>query len=341
MLAMKNALQERVSLKPFTTLKVGGEAQYFVTVSSEESLIEAVSFADEHGLQVHILGGGSNTLVSDEGVTGLVIHMDMRGISHELQGDSVIIRAKAGEVLDDVVALTVENGWWGLENLSHIPGSIGATPVQNVGAYGVETKDVVLEVRAYDRERKEFVTLAPSACAFGYRDSIFKHEAGKKFIIVEVSFLLSIVPQPHIAYRDLASQFENRVPTQKEIREALVKIRGSKFPDWKRVGTAGSFFKNPIVTQEIFQALAVRYPDMPSYNAEGNVKLPLGWILDKVVGVRGYSEGHISTYKNQALVLVAEEGATAHEIKTFAKKITDRVKEKTDIDVEWEVSMMQ
>jgi UDP-N-acetylmuramate dehydrogenase len=341
MLIMGNVVQEHVSLRPFTTLKVGGEAEYFVTVSSEESLAEAVSFADEHSLPVHILGGGSNTLVPDEGVRGLVIHMEEKGIRFEEEGDEVILSAKAGEVLDDVVALSVEKGLWGLENLSHIPGSIGATPVQNVGAYGVETKDVVVEVRAYDRELKTFVVLSPEACEFGYRDSIFKHEAGKKYIIVEVSFLLSRIAKPRISYRDLAVHFENKIPSQKEIREALVKIRGDKFPDWKQVGTAGSFFKNPIVSPEVFEAISAQYPEMPSYSNGGNVKLPLGWILDKVVGVRGYSEGHISTYKNQALVLVAEEGATALEIKTFAKKITDRVKEKTNIDVEWEVSVMQ
>jgi len=335
-------IKEKIPLRGYTTLKVGGEAQYFVTVSTEPQLVEAVAFAQKRGLQVRVLAGGSNTLVPDEGVEGLVIHMALKGMHSQINGSTVHLSAAAGEVLDEVVAYTVEQGWWGLENLSSIPGSVGATPVQNVGAYGVETKDVLVSVRALDTQRDQFVELSAEACAFGYRDSLFKKEAGKKFIITEVTYQLSSERLAHLSYRDLAHYFENDPqPSQKEIREAVMKIRSQKFPDWSIVGTAGSFFKNPIVAQTVYENLKEAYPQLPGFPMEkGYVKLPLGWILDKVLGVKGYKKGNIGSYAEQALVLIAEEGATANEIKSFANEVVARVKEKMNIDVEWEVSVM-
>ncbi len=339
---MSISIQKQVSLKELTTLKVGGDTEFFVAVHTEDELKEAVAYAKAEGLVIHILGGGSNTLVPDEGVSGLTIQIALKGLSVQKNDTQVLLTAAAGEVLDEVIAQSVENGWWGLENLTAIPGSIGATPVQNVGAYGVETKDVLLEVRAFDIQTNEFVTLSNGACAFEYRDSLFKKAEGKRYIITSVTYVLSEKPVRNISYRDLAQHFaEGSEPSQQEIREVLMKVRGGKFPDWHVVGTAGSFFKNPVVTQEVFSKLRARYEQLPGFETQnGDVKIPLGFILDKVLNLKGYKKGNVSSYKDQALVLVAERGATANEITNFAREITARVKEITDIDVEWEVTVM-
>jgi UDP-N-acetylmuramate dehydrogenase len=340
---MSIEIKENVPLAPYTTLKVGGAAEYFTTVSTEDALVEAVAFAEAQGLPTHILGGGSNTLVADEGVKGLVMHMAIRGMRSEVSdGGTVLLTVGAGEEFDAVVAYSVEEGWWGLENLSHIPGTVGATPVQNVGAYGVEIQDVVSNVRVYDPISNSFKVLTNHECMFGYRDSIFKRERGKRLVITGVVFKLQTVARRHIEYKDLASRFEGVLPSQKEIREAVMKIRSAKFPDWKKTGTAGSFFKNPFVTEEQFEALKAKYPEMPGFKTEsGSVKIPLGWVLDKLLDLRGYTQGNISTFENQALVLVAYEGATAREIKDFADRIVSRIKKEIDLDVEWEVTQMK
>lgn len=338
---MSIAVQKNVPLSTYTTLKVGGTADVFATASTEESLVEAVAYAKDNDLRVSILGGGSNTLASDEGVRGLVLHNQIKGVQHEISGTQVQLTAGAGEILDDVIAYTVEEGWWGLENLSHIPGTVGAAPVQNVGAYGVEIKDVLSSVRVFDMEAGAFKTLTAQECQFGYRDSFFKTQEGKRYVITQVTFILSTLPHPQIAYKDLAATFAEHNPTQREIREAVMKIRSRKFPNWNVIGTAGSFFKNPFITKEAFADLKKTHPDLPGYETEEMIKIPLGWILDKALDLRGFQRGNVATYKDQALVLVAYEGATAEEIKKFADEIVDRIRTEIGITVEWEVTQMR
>lgn len=339
---MNISVQKDEPLSLHTTLKVGGAAQWFTTVSTEQALVEAVAFAQQQGVAITILGGGSNVLPADQGVSGLVIHMGIKGVSAAVVGTSVVLTLGAGELLDEVVEHTVAQGWWGLENLSHIPGTVGAMPVQNVGAYGVETKDVLTEVRVFDVQTQSFTTLTAEACNFGYRDSIFKHEAGKRYIITAVSFKLSLEAHPQIAYRDLALWFAQHVPTQLAIREAVMKIRADKFPDWHIVGTAGSFFKNPVLREAQASALREQYPELPMFAGDnGAVKVSLGWILDKVLQLRGFKKGNISLYKEQALVLIAERGATSREVEDFANDIVQKIKNATDIDVAWEVTKLQ
>lgn len=330
-----------VLLAPLTTFKVGGSASHFVEVNSEEDLLEAVRYAKAQGLRAILLGGGSNMLIADEGLNALVIKVALRGVHTEAQGDTILVHAGAGETLDDVIAYTVQEGWWGIENLSHIPGTVGATPVQNVGAYGVEAQDVIISVRVLNMDTDTFEELSPESCHFGYRDSIFKHEGGTHYAITRVTYKLSTVPNPQITYRDLALAFEGKVPTLREIREEVVKIRAGKFPDWRSVGTAGSFFKNPIITVAAFEVLAGKYPQMPSFRMDdGMVKVPLGWILDKVLQLRGVVRGNVEAYQNQALVIVAREGATASEIEAFAQSIADDVRKETGIAIEWEVTKL-
>lgn len=332
-------IQEREQLAPHTTLKVGGEAEYFAVVHSEAELVEAITWAKEKDVSVTVLGGGSNILVSETGVSGLVIKNCISGFDSVVNDDVVLVTAGAGEVFDEVVAKTVDAGWWGLENLSHIPGSVGATPVQNVGAYGVEIKDLVISVRVYDTETAEFKTLTADACQFGYRDSLFKKPEGKKYIICSVTFSLSMMPQPRLAYRDLAEYFTDKTPTVSEVREAVILIRSKKFPNWHVVGTAGSFFKNPTVPKDIFDQLAGKYEGLPGFPVGGNmIKIPLAWILDQVLKLKGVRDGVVGTYEGQALVLVNYGDATATDIIQFAQHIVNQVKKETGIEVEWEVT---
>lgn len=332
-------VRENVALAPHTTLQIGGPAAFFAVAESEDELVEVVQFAKQKKVGFRVLGGGSNVLVPDEGVAELVILNRILGRSYVEETDRVHLTVGAGEMLDDVVAYTVSNSWWGMENLSHIPGTIGATPVQNVGAYGVEVKDLITTVRALNTETMQFVELHNEDCRFGYRDSMFKHPEGAQYIVTGVTYRLLAVPQPNIEYRDLQIRLQDIEPTQAEIRETVINIRLEKFPDWHTVGTAGSFFKNPIITASQFNSLTEKYPELPGYVLPGNqVKVPLGWILDKVLGIKGVRSGVVGSYDGQALVLVNYGGATARELTDFADDIAAQVRATTGIEIEWEVT---
>lgn len=336
---MSLTIQHSVPLAPYTTFRIGGPAEHFTSVSDSEKLHEAVAWAQTHGKKITVLGGGSNMLVAGEGVRGLVIKMDIGGALWREQDDVVFVTAGAGVVFDALIAESVSRGYWGLENLSAIPGSVGAVPVQNVGAYGVEVAECIHSVDAYDPSVDAVRTLDPAACMFGYRDSYFKRPEANALIITAVTFALSKHASPKIAYKDLHAHFgDTAYPAIGDIRDAVMRIRAEKFPDWSRMGTAGSFFKNPFVTAEAFAKLKARYPDIPGFpSTAGKVKVPLGWILDRVLSLRGYREGNVGTYEGQALVIVNHGGASAHEVETFAEHIRSKVKQATDINIEWEV----
>lgn len=338
--------KQNVSLHQYTTLHIGGVADYVWEVESVEEVRAACRFAKQTGTPPGntplILGGGSNVLISDEGYRGVVIRNCIQGRTyHDVSDDVVHLTVGAGELLDDVVADTVARGLWGLENLSSIPGTVGATPVQNVGAYGVEVADSIVSVQAVHRDSGEEKLFSQTECAFAYRDSFFKTPDGRLWIITAVTFALSRTPQPQIAYADLAPLRECTTLTPADIRTQIQQVRAAKFPDWTVVGTAGSFFKNPIISSSAFAKLVQQYPDIPSFvQSDGRVKVPLGYILDKVCQLKGYREGNVGLYENQALVLVAYDGATATEVKTFVKKIEAYVFEKTNIQIECEVQFI-
>lgn len=338
-------IKENVNLSPHTTFGIGGPAEYFAVVESEEELADLAGEARKHHRQIIVLGGGSNVLIDDAGIQGLVIKNEIKGISNLVSGEEVLVTAGAGENWDDFVALTVKEGWWGLENLSSIPGSVGATPIQNVGAYGVEVASLIKSVRVFDMGSGEFREFTNEECNFGYRDSFFKTEAGRLMIVTKVTYRLSLVRSPKLHYKDLVTHFSDVVDTnnitQTQIREAVIKIRAGKFPDWKQIGTAGSFFKNPIISEEHYEALVAEYPGLPGYReGEGRIKVSLGWILDNVCDLKGKREGNIGLYEKQALVLVNFGCATALEIKSFSAKIRDEVFKKTKIEIEMEVSAL-
>lgn len=329
-------IKENVSLAQYTTFKIGGPAKFFCLAKDEEELVEVINFAKTKSLPIFVIGGGSNLLVSDSGFAGLVIKLDIKGIKYD--GDSVT--ACAGENWDDLVADTVSRGYYGLENLSAIPGTVGASPVQNIGAYGKEVSDLIDSVRVLDIDSGKFITLKNSECSFEYRDSIFKHQKGKS-IIVSVVFKLEKNGKVDISYKDLKDYFASKGvinPTIKEVRDAVIEIRKEKLPDWNLWGTAGSFFKNPIISVQEYVDLRQKFPDIPSFaQSDGRVKISLAWILDKICNAKNLAVGKAMVYEKQALVLVTKSGASATEVVELSRKIQDLVKEKTGLIIEAEV----
>ncbi len=334
-------VSENVSLAPLTTFHVGGAARYFAAISSADELTEALSFARERRLPVFVLGGGSNVLVGDDGFPGLVVRVEISGITYGDSAARVRVSAGAGVPWDDLVASTVRRGLYGLENLSGIPGTVGATPVQNVGAYGVEVKSRIARVDTRDAETGLPRAFAPAECVFGYRDSFFKSPAGKRYIITHVHFDLRTDGACDTSYRDLAEFFAHTgapAPTPVTVREAVLGIRAKKFPDLAVCGTAGSFFKNPVVPRRQFTALERRFPGIPGYATDdGRVKVPLAWILDRVLSLRGARAGNVGAHAAQPMVVVNYGGATARDIDAFACDIETRVRTACGIDIEREV----
>jgi UDP-N-acetylmuramate dehydrogenase len=309
---------------------------------SGPGLIEAVSLAQRENRRVLVLGGGSNILIPDAGFTGVVVKNEIMGKGIvPLGGGDFRLSVGAGESWDEVVAMAVEHGLYGIENLSAIPGTAGAAPVQNIGAYGSEIADVLVGVRALDTKTMKYVDLSREDCKLGYRDSIFKHKKGR-YIIVQVDLKLTKNGTVNISYKDLREYFAakgNASPTLKEVRDAVIDIRWKKLPDWKLWGTAGSFFKNPIISKRRFDSIKKQYPDLPGYpELDGKrVKVPLGWILDHICHVKGTMVNNVGSYENQALVIVTKPGATATQVVERAKEIMDTVEKMTSIKIEAEV----
>jgi len=345
-------IQENVLLAPYTTFRIGEAARFFVQAQSVVDIEEAVAFAERGGeqksaegknLPIFILGGGSNVLISDAGWNGLVIKVELKGMTEESEGESVRFIVSAGENWDDFVKYVVEDrGLHGLENLSAIPGTVGASPVQNIGAYGAEAKDTIEWVEVYDSIAKKVERLMNADCKFGYRDSIFKHER-KNNIILRVAFLLKEKGKLSLEYKDLERYFTGRTSTPSlcDTRNAIIKIRAGKFPDLFKIGTAGSFFRNIVILKTDYKELLKKYPFMPCFSVdETKVKVPLAWILDKVCGLKGARRGDVGVYQNQALVLVNYGKGTAEDVKKLAGEMAASVKEKTGIVISPEVEFV-
>jgi UDP-N-acetylmuramate dehydrogenase len=337
-------IQKNVSLKEYTTFRIGGPADFFSIVTNEDELIEALNFSKKNKIPFFVLGGGSNLLVADAGYRGIVIKMEMKGVTYEENGNDVKVTAYAGEDWDKFVDETVEKGLYGLENLSYIPGTVGASPVQNVGAYGSEAKDTIDSVYVLDVKNDEYITLSNAECKFAYRDSLFKHNPGR-YIVISVAFNLKKKGKLNTGYKDIQEYFTFKKiaePTLKQVRDAVIEIRQRKLPDIKHYGTAGSFFKNVIVAKSQAQELLERYPEMILHPVnEKKVKIPIAWVLDNLCGFRGVKKGNVGTYKNQALVIINLGNATAAEIIALAQKMVDGVYEKTGIEIEPEVEYVE
>jgi len=334
-------IQENVSLKYFNTFGINASARYFVEIAHEDDLAEL--FMDPQWMHVKrlVMGGGSNMLLKSD-FDGLVIRVNIRGIEHRLNQKDVFVEAGAGEVWNDLVNYCVDRGYAGIENLSLIPGSVGASPIQNIGAYGVELKDVFKSCRAFEIATKEFKTFTKEDCQFGYRESIFKEELKEQYIIVSVKLHLSLIPNINLKYGAIEQELANRNitnPTIKDVSRVVSHIRVSKLPDPSTIGNAGSFFKNPIISQQLFEDVQSKFPEVVHYPAEGGVKLAAGWLIEQC-GWKGKVVGNTGTWKNQALVLVNHGGATGEEVYSLSSQIIDSVYSKFGVLLEREVNII-
>ncbi|HUD02665.1 MAG TPA: UDP-N-acetylmuramate dehydrogenase [Candidatus Paceibacterota bacterium] len=337
-------IDEHVLLAPYTTFGIGGLARYFVRVTSIEELKKSLDFARDQHQPVLMLGGGSNILVSDAGWDGLVIKVELRGLEFEDEGHDAnkkILIARGGESWDKIVEQVVEQNCWGLENLSGIPGTVGGAVVQNIGAYGAALSQTLLWVEVLDTTLGEIKKMSNAECAFGYRESFFKHDKGQH-VVLRAAFTLSHTPKPNVLYKDLAARFAEAQPDITAIRAAVLDIRKAKFPDLTVEGTAGSFFKNPIVPLAEAEVLKAHYPDMPLFDMPETtgVKVPLAWLLDHALNLKGATVGGARLYEKQPLVIVAKKNTPASDVYTLAQKIKKEVQEKLHIEIEEEVRVL-
>ncbi|MDQ4121235.1 MAG: UDP-N-acetylmuramate dehydrogenase [Acidobacteriota bacterium] len=336
-------LIENYALAPLTTLKVGGAARFFVSAENENEIAEAVDFARKRDLPLFVLGGGSNILISDDGFDGLVLKIANRGIEVFREENKASIIAQAGEDWDEFVRFCVEENLAGVECLSGIPGSVGATPVQNVGAYGQEVSDTIESVRVLERETGKFFDLTNADCRFAYRSSIFNGAERDRFIVLAVNFVLQPKGEPTIRYKDLQQFFKDREkPNLKETREAVLQIRRAKSmviaADDPNSNSVGSFFKNPIVENGEFAQIAETArrlhfieegalpPHFPA--GENSVKIPGAWLIEKAGFQKGYTKnGRAGISSNHTLAIVNHGSASAADILDLANEIQARVKE--------------
>ncbi|OED41620.1 UDP-N-acetylenolpyruvoylglucosamine reductase [Endozoicomonas sp. (ex Bugula neritina AB1)] len=328
---------EHAPLDQFNTFGLQAKARYFADIKTIDELRDALVFAHQKNLPVIPLGGGSNVVLTGD-LDAVILAIHMLGRSELVNdGKQVLIKAGAGENWHEFVLWTLEQGAFGLENLSLIPGTVGAAPIQNIGAYGVELKDRFVSLEAVSMETGELVEFTFEDCAFGYRDSVFKQAKRDRYIIVTVTLQLDCQLEAKLQYGQLQSLLMSRLgdkaPTGLEISQAVCDIRQQKLPDPKNIGNAGSFFKNPVVTSEKLSMLRASYPDIVAYPVGGQWKLAAGWLIDQA-GLRGFRQGDVGTYEHQALVLVNHGQATGAEVVAFSQFVQAKVNETFDVNLE-------
>jgi len=324
------------SLKPYNTFGINATARQFIILDSANE-VEQLSNILPFQEPMLVLGGGSNILLTSD-FNGTVVAPWFTGIEViEDRNENVLVKVAAGEEWDSLVDWACQRNLWGIENLSLIPGKVGACPIQNIGAYGVEVKDAIEKVTYYHLEEKRFETITHKQCRFGYRNSIFKQELRNKIIVTSVEFRLSKLPIPVLHYGNL-QELAGNSPTPMAIRNEIIGIRESKLPDPKITGNAGSFFKNPVIAEDLYMKLKVTYPDIPSYpGVTRTVKVPAGWLIEKS-GWKGKSIGNVGVHAKQALVIINHGGATGAEIMALAKEVQHSVHNQFGIDLEMEVN---
>jgi UDP-N-acetylmuramate dehydrogenase len=334
-----------VSLADYSTMRLGGPAKALCQVSDKPELIEAVHWAQQKHWPVIVIGGGSNIIWSDEGFPGLVIVNHITGFSIVEDHSTGIVTIGAGENWDESVARTVAAGLSGIEALSLIPGTAGATPVQNVGAYGQEIADTLISVEAYDVKSHQLITLLPEDCDFGYRTSRFKTGDKERFFITEIKLELQrINPRPpyYPAVADYLRANRINVVTPKVLREAVIAIRTAKLPDPAKVANNGSFFGNPMITKSAFQKLAKKYPDLPHWpTKDGKIKIPAAWLIEQA-GLKGYEDNKtgMATWPKQPLVFVNKSAAATADLIAFRNHFITTVQAKFGVTLEQEPELI-
>jgi UDP-N-acetylmuramate dehydrogenase len=336
-----------ISLLPYNTFGVDVRASHLFHLKSPEQLHELLDFPDVREMygdmsQLLVLGQGSNILFTGD-FEGVVVRNELTGIKvvDEDQSD-VIIEAGSGVIWNDFVDFAVSRGWWGIENLALIPGTVGAAPVQNIGAYGVEAADVIMRVNAFHLEKREWQVIENSDCGFGYRDSIFKRELRNKTMICSVVFRLSKNGGPRLDYSGIREELERMnisEPSARDISAAVASVRRSKLPDPAILGNAGSFFKNPVVTESEYSRLVTKYPHLKAHRQGDNYKIPAAWLIEQA-GWIGYREGNTGCYEKQPLILVNYGKASGAEILTFSEMIQESVSSHFGLSLEREVNVL-
>nr|WP_299000768.1 UDP-N-acetylmuramate dehydrogenase [uncultured Allomuricauda sp.] len=336
-------IQENISLKEYNTFGIDVTARFFVAISSLlqlQKVLELKAYPKKF-----ILSGGSNVLLTQD-IDALVIHINLKGISIEEESDSeVVLKVMAGENWHNLVLWSLDNGYGGLENLSLIPGNTGTAPIQNIGAYGIELKDVFESCTAMEIATGELVEFDQDSCQFGYRDSIFKNKAKGKFIITSVNLRLTKENhQLNTNYGAIENELKKQgivYPTIHDVSKAVIAIRRSKLPDPNEIGNSGSFFKNPIVSGKVFEKLKKTYPEVPSYQiSKSEIKIPAGWLIEQC-GFKGKRVGDAGVHKKQALVLVNYGNASGQDIMDLATDIQKTVKKKFNIEITPEVNIIR
>ena len=335
-------IQENISLKAYNSFGIDVKARYFAEIFNETDLKTLFETTLVQSQEILVMGGGSNMLFTKD-FDGLVVKINIKGMSSETEGSFVKVTAGAGEVWNDFVNYCVDHNFSGVENLSLIPGTVGASPIQNIGAYGVELKDVFESCQAFEVKTGQIKTFNYADCNFGYRESIFKGTLKGKFIITSVTFKLATEANINTSYGAIEAELEKRGiqrPNIADVSATVSHIRVSKLPDPSTIGNAGSFFKNPIIEKHEFADVISQHPDVVHYpTADGRIKLAAGWLIEQC-GWKGKSIGQTGTWKNQALVLVNHGGATGQEVYNLSTQIIDSVKSTFGVTLEREVNIL-
>lgn len=328
-------LQTQTDLSSLNTLQLRSRAEHFAELREVRDLHDLLSNAHIRSMKWHLLGGGSN-LVLPSLVPGLVLKVSNlgKGLIHE-DHDHWFVKAQAGENWHEFVQYTLQHGYWGLENLSLIPGTVGAAPIQNIGAYGLEVKDLLWQVTALDLQSGESRIFTNEECRFSYRDSFFKQEGAGRYLVWDVTFRLPKKNKLRLEYGDIQKEIDRvgAAPSPRTLAEAVIRIRQSKLPDPQVIGNAGSFFKNPIVSKKVRDELVKSYPDIVNHAYGDDFKLAAGWLIDRA-GWKGKDLGPVAMYEKQALVLVNRGGASADDVWKLAAQVSTDVKAKFGVEIE-------
>lgn len=354
-------MKTNVHLRPYNSFGFDAVAKYFVEINDVDMLCQLVTTPEFKKERLLILSGGNNILFTSSVFDGIVVLMNNKGIEVlEEQDNDVIVKAQAGEDWPEFVKKMVGMGLYGVENLAHIPGKVGAAPVQNIGAYGMELKDCFLQCEALELATGEKRVFTKEECHFGYRESIFKSELKGQYVIISVDFLLHKQAELKLEYGNIKAYLAEHgieQPSLQQLHDAICAIRDAKLPDVKQIGSAGSFFKNPVIEREQFEALLKEYPTMPHYDEpNGMVKVPAGWLIEHsgpstlrwasgttcsgTLSWKGWRDEHVGVYEKQALVLVHFGGGMGHDIVALAQRIQQSVEEKFGIKINPEVNFV-
>ncbi|MFA5750931.1 MAG: UDP-N-acetylmuramate dehydrogenase [Candidatus Paceibacterota bacterium] len=335
-------IKEKFDISKLNTFGVSAVARFFVEINSEDDIQDLFKNEIFKNNERLFLGGGSNILFT-KNFDGIVILSSLKGIEIVKEDENFVeIRAMGGEMWNDLVIFSVDKGYWGIENLTLIPGTVGASPIQNIGAYGTEVKDVIVTVEGYEINTGDKKVFTNQECNFGYRDSVFKNSLKGRYFISAITIRLFKKRKEGLEYKAIVRYLEENkvvVNSSKDISQAVANIRKSKLPDPKIIGNAGSFFKNVFVSEEKFKELLLKYPEMPFFQEEDSFKIPSAWLIEQC-GFKGKREGNVGMHEKQALVLVNHGGASGEEIKSFAEKIQKAVLLKFDLVIFPEVNLI-